>query len=91
MSKDNQYKCSLWTKTSEKGTKYASGKIKIEDKEYKIVLFKVGEKKTEKSPDFNIILEEIKIKEEKNKKETDEQIYAEFGDLTEIDDSQIAF
>ena len=45
--KENKINTGLWTKKSNKGTTYASGKIKIEDKEYKIVLFKVGEKKNE--------------------------------------------
>ena len=82
-------KTGLWIKTSEKGTQYASGKIKIEDKEYKVVLFKVGEKKTEKSPDFNIILEEVKQKKEH--KNTNEEIFAEFGEITEIKDEDLAF
>lgn len=83
--KENQIKTGLWTKTSNKGNTYASGKIKIEDKEYKILLFKIAEKKNEKSPDFNIMLEEIK----ENKDNT--QVFAEFGDLTEIDDNMLAF
>lgn len=85
MNKDNQLKTGLWTKKSEKGTTYANGKIKIENKEYKVVLFKVKEKKNEKSPDFNIILEEIKEKKDNT------EVYAEFGELTEISDDMLAF
>ena len=82
----------LWSKTSEKGTQYANGKTKIGNKEYKVVLFKVKEKKTEKSPDFNIILEEIQSKEQKQGKATDEQIYVDFSKEVEyIDESELAF
>lgn len=88
MKNENQIRTGLWTKTSEKGVQYGNGKIKIDNKEYKVVLFKIGEKKTEKSPDFNLILEELK---DDKKKETDEQVYADFGEITEIKDSDIAF
>lgn len=88
MKNENQIRTGLWTKTSEKGVQYGNGKITIDGKEYKVVLFKVSEKKNEKSPDFNLILEEIK---NDKKKETDEQVYAEFGDLTEIKDEDLAF
>lgn len=85
MNKDNQLKTGLWTKTSKNGTSYASGKIKLENKEYRVVLFKIKEKKNEKSPDFNIILEEIKEKKDNT------EIYAEFGEITEIDETDLAF
>ena len=81
--KENKINTGLWTKTSKTGTQYASGKIKLNDKEYKVVLFKIGEKKTEKSPDFNLIFEEIK--------KDNTQVYAEFGNITEISDEDLAF
>lgn len=44
----------LWSKTSNKGMNYFSGIIN--DKQ--IVIFKVKEKKSEKSPDYEIFLSE---------------------------------
>lgn len=77
-------KTGLWKTESKKGTNYYSGKIKINGKEYYISIFK-NEKKKDNSPDLMLYMNE------KEKKATDEQIYAEFGNLTEIDDSEIAF
>ena len=83
-------KTGLWEKVSKKGVSYATGKIKIEDKEYKILLFKNAEKRNTNSPDFNITFEETK--EEKQKKATDEQVYADFSKEVEyIDESELAF
>lgn len=87
MNNENQIRTGLWTKTSEKGVQYGNGKITIDDKQYKVVLFKISEKKTEKSPDFNLILEEIK--ESKDKK--NEEVFAEFEEITEIKDEDLAF
>ena len=86
MKNENQIRTGIWEKTSSKGTTYGSGKIKIEDKEYRVVLFKILEKKNEKSPDFNLILEEVK---EKNS--LSEEEFAKFGEITEITDDMIAF
>ena len=83
--KENKINTGLWTKTSKTGTQYASGKIKLNDKEYKVVLFKIKEKKNEKSPDFNLIFEEAKEKKDNT------QEYAEFGELTEIKDEDLTF
>ena len=85
MKNENQIRTGIWEKTSSKGTTYGKKKKKIEDKEYRVVLFKILEKKNEKSPDFNLILEEVK----ENIDNT--QVYADFGDLTEIKDEDICF
>lgn len=45
----------LWYQTSKKGLKYAKGKIEIDGKKYRIVLFK-NNKQKDKQPDYNIII-----------------------------------
>ena len=87
MSNEKEIRTGIWEKTSEKGTRYGYGKITIEGKEYKVVLFKVGEKKSEKSPDFNLILEEIK----ENKDKKNEEVFADFGDNLEVTDEDLCF
>ena len=57
----------LWKATSEKGTEYYRGSktgIEINGVKYKVSLFINEKKKSEKSPDMNIVLSEIKEKEE---------------------------
>lgn len=78
-----QYKTGLWNKISNSGVEYADGKIKIDNKSYKIVLFLNKDKAKENAPDFNIILEE---KEEERKNEVFEKI-----DISDIKDEDIAF
>jgi uncharacterized protein (DUF736 family) len=49
----------LWLKQSSKGTKYFSGTLTAPSAEKsQIVIFKVKEKKSEKSPDYEIFLSE---------------------------------
>lgn len=95
----------LWNKVSKNGKTYASGKIEIEGKLYKITLFTNKKKKTEKSPDFSLILEETTDYTKKEKtthdepknteleqiKEQREQIFEDFGKEIEIDESELAF
>lgn len=89
----NEIKTGLWKKESKRGNIYYSGKIKIENKEYYINLFK-NNKTNEKQPDFNIILKDNINYQENNKQSntehknsaTSEDIYKEFGESIEVDD-----
>lgn len=96
-----EYRGSLWKKKSEKGTIYYQGKIKIGSTEYKLTLFK-NNKTNEKQPDLNILVrnntnsqgnEKQSNKGQKNSElgQDNTQVYAEFGDLTEISDDMLAF
>lgn len=51
----NEIKTGLWQKKSSKGTTYYSGKLKLENKEYQLTLFK-NNKTNEKQPDLNILV-----------------------------------
>jgi hypothetical protein len=53
---DNEIKCGLWEKTNNKGTHYFCGKIFIDGKGYFVNLFENTKKFSERSPDFNIIM-----------------------------------
>ena len=55
---NNSFKLGLWNKESKSGKTYAKGKVKIENKEYSVTLFTNENKTNEKSPDYNIIIEE---------------------------------
>lgn len=55
--KKNVLKCPLWFKQSKNGLKYAKGKVVIDNKTYYIVLFNNKDKKSDKSPDFTLILQ----------------------------------
>lgn len=96
-----EYKTGLWQKKSEKGTTYYTGKIKIEEQEYKVVLFK-NNKTNEKQPDLNILIKDNinnqEIQKQSNKEQKNSelshdntQVYADFGNLTEISDDMLAF
>ena len=80
-----EYKTGLWQQTSQKGLKYYYGKIKIGEAEYQLTLFK-NNKTNDKQPDLNIIIRN-KLKEDKSS----EQIFAEFGEITEVTDEDLAF
>lgn len=88
-----EYRTGLWNKESKNGNQYATGKLKIGDKEYVLTLFTNNNKKTEKSPDFNLIVKDTPAAEikEKNNNILDEQVFADFGNKIEIDDSELAF
>lgn len=81
----------LWEKKSQKGNIYYYGKTKINGKEYKISLFKVGEKKNEKQPDYNMLIKEAEEKKEETNKQDNSNVYADFGNDNTIADEEIAF
>lgn len=84
-----EYRTGLWSKESKRGNKYYEGKIKMGEREYKVVLFQVENKK-EKSPDYSLIMELIVKNEEKKSYTPDEVVYANFGE-TQIKDEDLAF
>ena len=58
----------LWNKTSKNGKVYANGKIEItEPGHYRITQFVNTEKKTEKSPNYSLILENVDLRPEEEK------------------------
>ena len=95
-----KYKTGLWKKVSEQGTHYCSGKVQIGATNYKVVLFK-NEKKNDKSPDFNLILEDSANVLEENKNTEivpenkssipDDDVFRDFGEQIEIDPDEIPF
>lgn len=81
-------KTGLWEKKSQKGAIYFTGKVEINKKEYRILLFKVEEKKNDKQPDYSVIIKE----EKQEKKETNsDKVFEEFGKGIDISDEEIAF
>lgn len=56
---NDKYIIGLWNKTSKNQLQYCNGKVKINGITYKVLLFKNSSKKTEKSPDYSIILTKI--------------------------------
>lgn len=74
----------LWFRQSSKGTKYFSGILN--DKQ--IVIFKVKEKKSEKSPDYEIFLSEPR---EKRVDEAAAQVEHQFADAPPNTDDDIPF
>ena len=58
MANENEIKTGLWKKQSQKGTSYYSGSVDIEGKKYWVTLFVNDTKRTEKSPDMNLLLRE---------------------------------
>jgi hypothetical protein len=86
-----ELKTGLWKKQSKKGNSYYSGKIKIEDKEYWVRLFK-NNKENEKQPDLNLILDkDIEVPKNPSQDALDDQIFKEFGEKVEIEESELAF
>lgn len=84
-----EYRGSLWKKTSSKGNTYYTGKLKIGDKEYQVTLFN-NNKTSDKSPDFNLIVRDSVISQEnqkqvqnvpenKSSKELDDKVFEDFG------------
>ena len=68
MNNFNEIGTGLWEKTSQKGNTYYSGKIKIDEKEYYLTLFK-NNKTNEKQPDFKVFLKDS-INYQENKKQS---------------------
>ena len=55
-------KTGLWKELSKNNNEYYKGKIEIQGKKYKVAVFINENKKTDKSPDMNIVLSEIEEK-----------------------------
>ena len=55
----DKYVIGLWNKTSKNNLSYCNGKVKINGMTYKVLLFKNKSKKSEKSPDFSILLSKV--------------------------------
>lgn len=86
-----EIKTGLWKKQSKKGNSYYSGKIKIEEKEYWVRIFK-NNKENEKQPDLNLFLnQDIEVPKNPNQDALDDQIFKEFGDKIDIEESELAF
>lgn len=87
-----EIKTGLWKKQSKKGNSYYSGKIKIEDKEYWVRIFK-NNKENEKQPDLNLFLDkDIEVPKNPGQDTLDDQIFKEFGEKVEIEEStELAF
>lgn len=84
-------KTGLWKTESKKGNNYYKGKIKINNTDYTIAVFKNENKKSDTSPDLMIYLDEKESV--KTSYTVDEIVNAEeFGKGTEnISDDDIAF
>ena len=97
-----EYRGSLWKKTSSKGNTYYSGKLKIGDKEFQVSLFK-NNKTNEKQPDLNIIVRDSintkekqentekghknsKLGENKQQQFVVDDVFTEFGNMLEDED-----
>lgn len=81
----------LWNREAKSGKTYASGKATIGDKEYRITLFTNNDKKNEKSPDYNIIIEEYtntssEPKTSHREPKNDIDIYKDFGEQVQLED-----
>lgn len=86
-----EIKTGLWKKQSKKGNSYYSGKIKIEDKEYWVRIFK-NNKENDKQPDLNLFLDkDIEVPKNPGQDALDDQIFKEFGDKIDIEESELAF
>ena len=91
-----EYRCGIWKKKSKSGITYCSGKIKIGTNEYYITLFNNDKKGNEKAPDFNIIMRDSVINQEKQENVSNEPqnsvkndnsvIFEEFGNKLEFDE-----
>ena len=86
-----EIKTGLWKKQSKKGNSYYSGRIKIEDKEYWVRILK-NNKENEKQPDLNLFLDKVvEIQKNPIQDALDDQIFKEFGEKIEIEESELAF
>lgn len=98
-------KIGLWAKQSKNGNVYYAGKIKINDKEYKLQLFKVENKNSEKSPDYTLFFRDSVISQGNNKNgnmplknsekkgnSMSNEVFANFGnEINTINDDDLAF
>lgn len=97
-----EYRTGLWKKQAKSGITYCSGKIKLGDREFQVVLFNNDKKGNEKAPDFNLILKDSISTQEKEKqgentlkiepsKGLDEKVFEEFGNNIEISEDEFPF
>ena len=97
-----KYRTGLWKKQAKSGITYCSGKIKLGDREFQVVLFNNDKKGNEKAPDFNLILKDgINIQEKEKQGENvlkiepskglDEKVFEDFGNNIEISDEEFPF
>lgn len=97
-----EYRTGLWKKQAKSGITYCSGKIKLGDREFQVVLFNNDKKGNEKAPDFNLILKDnINIQEKEKQSENvlkiepskglDEKIFEDFGNNIEISEDEYPF
>ena len=84
-----EYRCGVWKKVAKSGVKYCTGKIKIGDREYQVRLFNNDKKGNDKAPDFNLIIK-TELEAQKSNIPSDE-VFKQFGDQIEIDESELAF
>lgn len=85
-----EYRCGIWKKVAKSGVKYCTGKIKIGTTEYQVRLFNNDKKGNEKAPDFNLVIKN-EIKEEQKSNIPSDEVFKQFGDQIEIDESELAF
>ena len=102
---NKEIKVALWEKKSQKGNIYYNGKFKLENKEYKITLFKNEQKLNEKAPDFNLIIRDSINTQEEQKNDNKgqinmklgqdkvdlDQVYADFGNQLEYSEDDFPF
>lgn len=92
-----EYKTGIWNKVAKSGARYGSGKIKIGTNEYNVVLFVNENKKSDKSPDYNLILKDVLIvptdnkqaeivPENKSSDGMEDSVFEAFGNQIEFDD-----
>lgn len=97
-----EYRTGLWKKQAKSGITYCSGKIKLGDREFQVVLFNNDKKGNEKAPDFNLILKDnINIQEKEKQSENvlkiepskglDEKIFEDFENNIEISEDEYPF
>lgn len=70
----NNNQGALWKKIAKSGVEYYSGKITIDNTEYRVSMFR-NKKEKDTQPDFNIIINDF----EEKPKEKVEDIYEMFG------------
>lgn len=86
-----EIKTGLWKKQSKKGNNYYGGKIKIDNKEYWVRILK-NNKENEKQPDLTLFLDPtMEIPKNPSQDALDDQIFKEFGEKIEIEESELAF
>lgn len=97
-----EYRTGLWKKQAKSGITYCSGKIKLGNREFQVVLFNNDKRGNEKAPDFNLILKDgINIQEKEKQGENvlkiepskglDEKVFEDFGNNIEISEDEYPF